>query len=211
MRGRFDDGRGLIAQARSMLDDVALTVWMAGPLTQMAGWIELLAGDAAAAERQLRRGVETLKEIGELSWLSTVAGILAEALYAQGRDDEAEEFIKVSAETAGSDDAYSQGLLRSVNAKILARRGEADEAERLGREAVEIAKATDFLFLQALTLASLGEALLLVGRRDEAERVLADAVRVCERKGFVVGAKRARELLDRRAPEPSVSRGAKPG
>ena len=210
MRGRFDDGRGLIAQARAMLDDVALTVWMAGPLTQMAAWIELLAGDAAAAERQLRWSVETLKQIGELSWLSTVAGILAEALYAQGRDEEAEEFIQVCAETAGSDDAYSQGLLRSVRAKILARRGEADEAERLGREAVEISEATDFLFLQAFTLASLGEALLLVGRRDDGERVLADSIRVCEQKGFVVGAKRARELLDEQASNPSLSRGAKP-
>jgi ATP/maltotriose-dependent transcriptional regulator MalT len=102
-----------------MLDDIALTVWMAGPLTQMAAWIELLAGDAAAAERQLRWGLDTLKQIGELSWLSTVAGILAEALYAQGRDEEAEEFIQVSAEAAGSDDAYSQGLFRDLRSDRL--------------------------------------------------------------------------------------------
>jgi class 3 adenylate cyclase/tetratricopeptide (TPR) repeat protein len=204
MRGRFEDGRALVAQARSMLDEVALTVWMAGPLTQMAAWIELLAGDAVAAERQLRWGVDTLKEIGELAWLSTVAGILAEALYAQGRYDEAEEFIQVSAEAAGSDDAYSQGLLRSVRAKILARRDESEDAERLGREAVAIAEATDFLFLHAFALASLGEALLLVGRPEEAERVLTDALKVCERKGYVVGARKARELLERRAPQRSA-------
>jgi class 3 adenylate cyclase/tetratricopeptide (TPR) repeat protein len=205
MRGRFDDGRALIAQARSMLDDIALTVWMAGPLTQMAAWTELLAGDAAAAERQLRWGVDTLKEIGELAWLSTVAGILAEALYAQGRYDEAEEFIQVSAETAGSDDAYSQGLLRSVRAKIHARRGEAEDAERSGREAVAIAETTDFLFLHAFALASLGEALQLVGRPEAGEPVLADALRVCEQKGYVVGARRAHELLERPALERSAS------
>ena len=195
MRGRFDEARELVAQARSMLEEVALTVWTAGPLTQMAGWIELLAGDAAAAERDLRWGVETLREIGELSWLSTVAGILAEAGYAQGRYDEAEESLRISEETAGSDDAYSQVLLRGVRAKILARRGEAGDASSLAAEAVAIAHTTDSLFIQAFALASLGEALFVVGRSDEAVPALADAVEVCNRKGFTVGAQRARELL----------------
>ena len=43
--------------ARALLEEVALPVWAAGPLAQEAGWIELLAGDPAAAERELRRGL----------------------------------------------------------------------------------------------------------------------------------------------------------
>ena len=37
---------------------------------QLAGWVELLAGQIpAAGERELRRGYSTLEQIGELAWL----------------------------------------------------------------------------------------------------------------------------------------------
>jgi ATP/maltotriose-dependent transcriptional regulator MalT len=167
---------------------------MAGPLTQMAGWVEILADDPTAAERILRPGVETLREIGELAWMSTVAAILAEALWAQGRDEEAESFTLVSEEGAGAEDVYSQGMLGSVRAKVMARRGEAVEAERLGRVAVTIAEPTDFLFLRAFTLTSLAEVLLLGGEAERAEDVIGEALAVCEQKGFLVGVERIRKL-----------------
>src|SRR5215469_11078303 len=63
--GRFDEARGLIAQARSLCQDVGLTLWEAGPLTQMAGVVELLAGDAAAAETVLQTGARKLREMGQ--------------------------------------------------------------------------------------------------------------------------------------------------
>src|SRR5439155_519417 len=150
------------------------------------------AGDPGAAERDLRWGVDTLRGIGELSWMSSAAAILAEALYEQGRLEDGEEFVRVSEESAGSEDTYSQSLLRSVRAKTLARQGRASEAEALARQAVTIAEPTDFLFLQAWALIGLGEVLERAGKHDEAEAVLADAVQICERKGFVVGARRAR-------------------
>jgi tetratricopeptide (TPR) repeat protein len=195
MRGGFDEARELIARARSILEEIALPVWMSGPLTQMHGWVEILGGDPAAAEPELRKGAETLREIGEYSWLSTVVGILAEALYEQGREEEAEEFVRLTEETAGSEDAYSQGLLRSIRAKLLAARGEWGAAERLSREAVAIVEPTDFLFLKAFTLESLGAVLQMAGRADEAEAVLAEAIRVCDQKGFTVGVERARKLM----------------
>ena len=84
-------GAELVARARALLQEVALTVWLGGPLAQFAGWVELWAGDPERAERELRQGYEALSEIGEASWLSTVAAILAESVYAQGREAEAEE------------------------------------------------------------------------------------------------------------------------
>jgi ATP/maltotriose-dependent transcriptional regulator MalT len=126
--------------------------------------------------------------------MSTVAAILAEALWAQGRDEEAESFILVSEEGAGAEDVYSQGMLGSVRAKVMARRGEAVEAERLGRAAVAIAEPTDFLFLRAFTLTSLAEVLLLGGEAERAEDVIGEALAVCEQKGFLVGVERIRKL-----------------
>jgi tetratricopeptide (TPR) repeat protein len=197
MRGRPEVGRELVGRARALLEEVALTMWTAGPMTQMAGWVELLADDPAAAERTLRPAVEELREIGELAWVSTNAGILAEAVYAQRRYEEAEEVLGAAEEVAGSDDAYSQALLRGIKAKLHAQRGRHDEAVRLGREAVGIAETTDFLFLQTFALSSLAEVLRIAGRGEEAEEALAETIRVAERKGFTVAAERARAERDR--------------
>jgi class 3 adenylate cyclase/tetratricopeptide (TPR) repeat protein len=194
MRGRFDRARELCARAKSILQEVSLPGWM-GALTQMSGWVEILAGDPIAAEEDLRWGVEILRGIGELSWLSTTAAILAEAMYAQGRLEEAESFVRVSEEAAGSDDTYSQPLLRSVKAKVLARRGRADEAERLMREAIVITEPTDFLFLKGTVLRSFAEILNMAGRRNEAEPVLVEAIRMSEQKGDVIGVEQARAML----------------
>ena len=194
MRGEIAEARALVARARTLLEDVALTVWLAGPFTQMAAWVEILAGDHETAEAQLRWGVDTLREIGEFAWLPTVAGIFAEAVYLQGRYDEADEIVTVGEETAGSEDAYSQALLRSVRAKSLARRGRVDEAEPLAREALTLLEPTDFLFLQAFSRASLGEVLLLAGR-ESAPAELEAAARLAEAKGYIVGARQMRALL----------------
>ena len=204
MRGRFEEARELTERARAALEEIALPVWVAGPFSQLNGWTELLAGDPAAAERQLRSALETLREIGELAWLSTVAGILAESVRAQGRLNESDELLAMGEETAGTEDAYSQALIRSVRAKIRVKQGKADDAERLAREAVEIARRTDFLFLQWFALASLAEVLEVLGRDDETQPVLAEAVEVAARKGYGAAAEGARAALARERPEPSL-------
>ncbi len=195
MRGQFEEARTLQDRARSILREVALPGWM-GAITQNSGWAEILVGDPAAAERDLRWGVDTLRGIGELSWMSSTAAILAEALYEQGRLEDAEEFVRVSEESAGSEDTYSQSLLRGVRAKILARQGRASEAEAVARQGVAIAGPTDFAFLQAWALISLGEVLEMAGKTDEASARLHEAVAICQRKGFTVGAQRARAVRE---------------
>src|SRR5213596_334645 len=52
--------------------------------------IELLAGDPAAAAELGAEGCRLLDELGEQSQLSTAAGLLAQALYALDRLDEAD-------------------------------------------------------------------------------------------------------------------------
>jgi tetratricopeptide (TPR) repeat protein len=195
MRGNYDEARRLIADARSMLEEVALTVWLAGPLAEMSGLIELWAGDAAAAERELEWGVRALQRIGELAWLPTLAGLLAEVLYQQGRDDEAEAALRLAEETAGSEDAYSQGLLQIVRAKILARGGHAEAAGGLARRAVAAIEGTDFPFLHAFVLTGLAEVLRRNGLEAEADEAVAKAVESARRKGFLVGVERARAVM----------------
>ena len=194
--GEFDRARELIAEAKALLREVALTVWLAGPLAQFAGWVELLADDPAAAERELRWGYETLQEIGELGWLSTVVAILAEAVHRQGRDDESERLTLISEESADGEDAYSQALWRSVRSKVVVRQGSLEEAMRLAHESIAHADKTDFLHLRWHVHLSAGDVLLRAGKPDEARPILERAVAIAEEKGSSVGARQARDLLD---------------
>jgi hypothetical protein len=67
-----------------------------------------------------------------------------------------------------SDDALTQMLWRQVRAKVLARRGDTADAERLAREAVAIGEETDMVDAQGDTYADLGEVLSLADKTDEA-------------------------------------------
>jgi tetratricopeptide (TPR) repeat protein len=149
----------------------------------------------------MRRGIEVLQEAGETGFLSTSAVWLAGALYEQGRFEEALEATRLSEETAARDDVASQAGWRSARAKIYAKQGQLKEAEQLAREAVAIVDRTDHLFQVGdchLTLATvLGEA----GRRSEAIAEARRALDAFERKGIVVLADRARQLLGELASE----------
>ena len=89
MAGRFADARELSSHSRAILEDLGLTL-MLPTLDGWTGQAELLAGDPAAAERLWRRAYQALEGLGEKGNLSTIAAYLAEALYSQGRYDEAE-------------------------------------------------------------------------------------------------------------------------
>jgi class 3 adenylate cyclase/tetratricopeptide (TPR) repeat protein len=193
--GRFDQARELFERSRALLEEVALPVWLAGGMTQAIGWALLLEGKPAAAEQELRRGCETLTEIGEVSLLSTVAGILAEAIYAQGRYDEAAHFTRISEESAGAEDVYSQLLWRSVRAKCLARQGKTTEALGLARESGTLVESTDSLDLRLHALMSHAEVFRAAGRTAEAETALRSAIRAAEQKQNLIGGRLAREAL----------------
>jgi class 3 adenylate cyclase len=208
--GAFDAARADIARAKQLVGEISLAVWQAGPLAQCAGWVELLAADGAAAERELRPGYEALSRIGEMSWLSTVAGMLAEAVVLQGRDAEAEELAGVGRAAAAPDDAFSQTVWRTVLAKVRARGRAADEAARLAEEAVAIADRSDFLHLRWHALMTLSEVLEAGGRREEAADAAERARGVAVAKGSIAGERRAEEVIERLAPERSAARRAEP-
>jgi thioredoxin-like negative regulator of GroEL len=84
---------------------------------------------------------------------------------------------------------------RQVRAKVLARRGEHAEAERLAREAVAMGEGTDHLDAQGDANADLAEVFLLAGKPDEASAALEQALEHYERKGNLVSAQRVRERL----------------
>jgi class 3 adenylate cyclase len=192
---RLVEAREAIGRARALLEEMGLAVWLAGPHAQFAGWLELLADDPQAAEAHLRSGYRRLEEMGEVGWLSTVAGLLAEAVCEQGRNDEAAGLAQLSAQSAGTEDIYSQVLWRTVLAKVHARRGEHAEADRLAADARALADTTDFLLLRWHAALSRAEVQRLGGDGDAAETSISDAIELAREKGNVLAEQRARVAL----------------
>jgi hypothetical protein len=129
-------------------------------------------------------------------FLPTTAAFLARALLHQGRDAEAEHLADLSARWAGRDDLLTQILWRGVRARLLARRGEIDEAEALARAAVGLADTTDFVNHRADAFLDLSYVVEASGGGAETVAAAAEALRLYELKGNAVAATATRERLD---------------
>ena len=170
---------------------------LAGMTALTSAEVELLAGNPAAAAELGSEGCRQLRDLGERSVLSTGAGYLAQALYALDRLDEADVWAGQAAELGSSDDMITQMLWRQARAKVLARRGEPENAERLVREAIAIGEQSDMLDAHGDAYADLGEVLALAGRGNEAASAFQRARERHERKGNLVSARRAKTRLTR--------------
>jgi class 3 adenylate cyclase len=118
-RGRFDQARLVLAAAHDRAEDLGVR-WLVAMVSWQAGRTETLAGDLAAAERQLRAVDATLAEIGAEGHRVTVACDLARVLTEQGRDQEALQLVEHTREAAGPDDLITQLKWRAVGARTLA-------------------------------------------------------------------------------------------
>jgi class 3 adenylate cyclase/tetratricopeptide (TPR) repeat protein len=193
MSGRFGDARELLARGRGIAEELGLRVWIGG-YSLLANDIEMLVGDPAAAEKELRRGYAILEEIGERGVLARVAAALARALFEQGQDDEAARFAEQSA-ALGSADVASQISLQAVRGRLAARRGDIEAAETFVQDALRLAAATDDTNQHARVLLDHAHIFELRGRTDDAVGAVQQAVSLFDQKGNVVSAEAARGLL----------------
>jgi len=192
--GRIDEARELVARGRTLREELGHRLNLAAGALQVQGWIELLAGDPVAAEEPLRKAVEILSEMGEQQILFEAACGLADALLAQGRDEEADDLCGLAAELAEDPPSWKQASWRELRARLLARRGRLAEAEALAREAVSMVDLMDMNDRPSPYLA-LGEVLHLSGRDAEAELAFREALHMFETKGRVVWATKVRAKL----------------
>ena len=195
MQGDLDEARRLAEQANRTVEEHEPAIDVAMSRGEHRGWIEILGGDPAAAERVQREAYTALEALGERGYRSTIAGELAQSIYDQGRYDEADHFAGVCLDLAGSDDLSSQVLWRGARAKVLARRSETSEAEDLAREGVQMVEKTDCVVLHAYALLDLAEVLRLAGRAGEAVETAEEARALFERKGNTVMAERTGVLI----------------
>jgi tetratricopeptide (TPR) repeat protein len=195
MRGEFARARKVTVNRMALQEELGNVFAATRAGAAQLGVVEMLAGDPLAAEQQLRRAYAVLEEAGDSVYRSTVAAELADALYAQERFEEAHGYTRISEEAATSDDYAAQIPWRAVRAKAFAGQGRVVEAERLAREAVTLAEATEDINLHGDALMALAEVLRPAERPGEAVPVIEEALRLYEQKGNVVSARKARALL----------------
>jgi class 3 adenylate cyclase/tetratricopeptide (TPR) repeat protein len=189
--GRFDDARALYRSARSERQEMGLVLMLAG-VSVFSSDVELLAGDDAAAERELRLGIAQYRAVGERSGASTLLGRYADLCARLGRDAEAAALVAECRETSAADDIASQSLWRGVQAKLQARGGRHEDAEASARQAMALLFGTDQLDFIGWCHEMAAEVLAAARRTSDALRHASTAVAAYERKGNLAAARRAR-------------------
>ena len=194
MGGRFELARALLTRSNAVFEELGQT--LNSSVSHLEAIAEMLAGNPAAAERSLRSCYRALEEMGDKAFLSTTTAYLAQAILVQGRDEEAERFTELSEELAATDDLITQVIWRGARARIVAKRGYAEDAERLAREAVRLAELTDFVNTRADAWIDLAQVLQEAGRLDEAGAAVSEGLRLYTEKGNTVAVTRTRSWLD---------------
>jgi tetratricopeptide (TPR) repeat protein len=194
--GQAAEAHEAFAEARRLFDELGLPVHVAY-LAISTGAVEPLASDPVAAERELRSALSFFEEIGAKHIQATVLPMLAATLVAQNRLEDALSLTERAKALTAPDDLDGQVKLRTARALALAGRGQRADAERLAREAVEMAAASDTVVLHADALSCLGEVLLGAEAPSEAVPVLERALALYEAKGDVVSAGQRRATLRR--------------
>jgi ATP/maltotriose-dependent transcriptional regulator MalT len=202
MRGNFDAARIGYRRSRALLEEFGWR-FFAALTSHDSAPIEILAGDLAAAERELRKDYQTLEQMGDRNYISTTAGLLAEVLYRQGRSAESAELASVCRTLASADDVASQFLWRCVQAKLLAQEGQHERSEPILADALELIGRSDLVDWQGNGFMDLAEVLRLRGQTVEAIEALTQASLRFAAKGNVVSLQRADELADELRGDPS--------
>jgi tetratricopeptide (TPR) repeat protein len=204
MRGNFDTARSLAGSADAAASEYGQQLWLAAG--GMSMWqVETLAGETAAAEVAVRGSSELLEELGDVGYRGVAMSQLASSLCSLGRFDEALELTVTAEAVTANDDLAGQMFWRQARARILARRGDHTEAERLVRGAVMLVRETDMVNFHADALADFAEIDGLAGRTDEAREHLEQALALYEQKGNLVAAAAVRRELDRLAEGASMT------
>jgi len=194
MQGEFEEARAAIAEGRAILEQLGSLHWTGTGMT--AADLELMAGDAHAAEELARPAYEQLREHSTTGDVASALGFLAQAVVAQGRDEEALRLADEVAGISAGDDFDPHARHRLVRAIVLARRGEHERGRQEARDALALVEPTDCLLLRIQVVFALAEVERAAGDRNAEAAALEEVVRLAELKGDLVAGEQARTRLD---------------
>ncbi|MEM7141207.1 MAG: adenylate/guanylate cyclase domain-containing protein [Actinomycetota bacterium] len=184
MRGRFDEARDLLGRSQAIVEELGLRHGIL-ECRMFAGYIELLADDAAGAESHLRVAHAGLDTLGVGADAGQAAALLSQALLDLGQVDEAAALADESARLAGQN-LQTAIAARTAQARVAAAQGRTVEAGRLADEAVSLADATDLTMDHANAVAGLALVRSTAGDSRGAAAAERQARDLFEAKGAVV-------------------------
>jgi tetratricopeptide (TPR) repeat protein len=202
--GHFSGAIARAQEARGLLMDLGDPAAAADCLV-MAGIAHLESGDAAAAERDLRQGVQEARALG--SWVVAHGSYwLIQANLLLGRHREAAAAAADLAEDVRTlDDQIGAVYSRHANGSLARARGDLAAARTEWRAALNAARKIGDPLMQVRILTDLGELGQAEGRHDEAVSLLTEAVAVGRDLDFPLPRARALrrlgEVLDVGNPE----------
>ena len=155
----------------------------------------MLAGEPELAEAVLRESCTVVDRHNDEPALSTIAAAVGEALYCQDRHDEARDWSRLARERAPEADKISQVCWRSLEAKLLARDGLGQAAERMAGEALALIETTDALSQRGNVLLDTAIVLASTGHPAEAAGRIERAIGLFEAKENVASSRLAQSRL----------------
>ena len=128
---------------------------------------------------------------------------LADALFEQGRAEEADALLEAVKDDWASGDASIEAPRLAVRAKLYAAQGWDEHADRSIRRALRLVQDTDWRCLQADVLLAQAAVLALTGRDHDAVPGLREALALASAKGYAAGERRAAARLELLTGQPS--------
>jgi predicted ATPase/DNA-binding SARP family transcriptional activator len=189
--GRAADARAAIDRSQSIFAGFGAKL----ALTESAipaAVTGLIIGDPAAAERYARRGLEACRAMSGHHYAKDLSALLAEALYEQGRFDEARQLIDEASAEPSPATVFSTGL---IEAKLLARRGQFAAARELVGKAGAVPSTTSLPQPLADMLRATAEVERLAGAPGRAAASLRAALDIYERQRATAPAGQTRAAL----------------
>jgi len=123
-----------------------------------------------------------------------MAPLLANALCAQGRVDEAARQLQDLPEPSEGGSNRNRASWLAAQARVCALRGESTAAQHLATEAGALLATTDLLDLRGDVAAALAQVLSAAREFDASRQAATEAVRLYQRKGNLVAAARAADM-----------------
>jgi class 3 adenylate cyclase/tetratricopeptide (TPR) repeat protein len=194
-RGRFEEGRDALRSSTAISEELGLR-YMAQWSKRSLGHLELAAGDPRAAEHALRSSYDVLDEMSLKGSLGEAAVPLAEALYEQGRTQEAADLLEAVKDDWASGDASIEAPRLAVRARLFAAQGWDEHAARAIRRALRLVRRTDWRCLQADTLLAQADVLRLAGHETEAAASAREAADLAREKKYLAAERRAAAALE---------------
>jgi class 3 adenylate cyclase/tetratricopeptide (TPR) repeat protein len=195
LQGRLSEAQELAEASLSGFEELG-NRHMVASAHAVLGEIAHLRGHPGEAAGLLREAYETLTAAGDRAYASTNAVELGRVLVDLGELDEAWRYGTIARDTSSTDDVVSQSGGRAVQARVLARRGQHEEAIALAREAVAIMAATDYLAEHGDVVMDLAHVLHEAGEVDEAIAAAREARELFARKGATLFVDQAQQLAE---------------